>query len=137
MKDKNILIIGWVLLIGLGFLLFHQSSLDKPPYFNTNAARNTAAQISLGEVEYKANNGVYYYTSGGCNSKTTQELINNLPYNPQSWRESLDENFYYCVSGDSKSNTYKITVKSISNSCELYMDEKSNVKFKSGYSYCR
>lgn len=85
--------------------------------------------ILLAQHENYDINGVYYYnTSGGCNSKTTQEIINNLPYDKELG-EHLNENFYYCISGDSNSNTFKITAKSVSTNCEIHRDKYNFISY--------
>ena len=133
-KAIKIKISGWILLLLIGgfllFLFLSIFSVGHPPYVSEKkkAAELSTASIHLAQEEYNSNNGVYYYTSGGCNSSTTQQIINNLPYDKELGKY-LDENFYYCISGDSNSNTFKITAKSVSTNCEIHRDEKNNITF--------
>ena len=125
--------IVWVISVFLpliGILLVSMFPVGHPPYVieKKKAAELNTASIYLAQAEYNSNNGVYYYTSGGCNSNTTQQIINNLPYDKELGKY-LDENFYYCISGDSNSNTFKITAKSVSTNCEIHRDEKYNITF--------
>jgi len=124
---------GWILLLLIGgFLLFLGFPVGHPPYVDEKKKRAeiSTAMIRLGQVEYNSNKGVYYYTSGGCNSNTTQQIITNLfDGNSTYLSEKTKKEFYYCISGDSNSNTYKITAKSVSNNCEIHRDEKNNVTY--------
>ena len=127
---------GWILLLLIGgfllFLFLSIFSVGHPPYVSEKkkAAEISTASIHLAQVEYNSNNGVYYYTSGGCNSNTTQQIITNLfDGNSTYLSEKTKKNFYYCISGDSNSNTFKITAKSVSTNCEIHRDEKHNVTY--------
>ena len=127
---------GWILLLLIGgfllFLFLSIFSVGHPPYVSEKkkAAELSTASIHLAQVEYNSNNGVYYYTSGGCNSNTTQQIITNLfDGNSTYLSEKTKKNFYYCIGGDSNSNTFKITAKSVSTNCEIHRDEKNNVTY--------
>ena len=66
-------------IIALLFLLLifsggHPLDVDK----KKKAAELSTASIHLAQAEYNSNNGVYYYTSGGCNSNSTQQINTNL-----------------------------------------------------------
>ena len=128
---------GWIhllmggVIIALLFLLLifpggHPLDVDK----KKKAAEIRTSSIHLGQEEYNSNNGVYYYTSGGCNSNTTQQINTNLfDGNSTYLSEKTKKEFYYCISGDSNSNTFKIIAKSVSTNCEIHRDEKNNVTY--------
>ena len=127
---------GWILLLLIGgfllFLFLSIFSVGHPPYVSEKkkAAELNTAMIHLVQAEYNSNNGVYYYTSGGCNSNTTQQIITNLfDGNSTYLSEKTKKEFYYCIGGDSNSNTFKITAKSVSTNCEIHRDEKNNVTY--------
>ena len=76
--------------------------------------------------EYISNNSSYYYTSGGCSSSTTQQIITNLF---DGNKDLSEKDFYYCISGNLNSNTFKITAKNIITNCQVVRDEKNNVTY--------
>ena len=121
---------GWILLLLIGgfllFLFLSIFSVGHPPYVGEKkkAAEISTASIHLGQEEYNSNNGVYYYTSGGCSSNTTQQIITELFDGNKNLSE---KDFYYCISGSSNSNTFKITAKNIINNCQVMRDEKNEV----------
>ena len=95
----------------------------------TDDAKKKVAEVStssiyLAQQEYNSNNGGYYYTSGGCSSSTTQQIITNLF---DGNKDLSEKDFYYCISGSSNSNTFKITAKNIINNCQVMRDEKNVV----------
>ena len=95
----------------------------------TDDAKKKVAEIStssiyLAQQEYNSNNGGYYYTSGGCSSNTTQQIITELF---DGNKDLSEKDFYYCISGSSNSNTFKITAKNIINNCQVMRDEKNEV----------
>ena len=92
-------------------------------------ARIEAAKVSTSSIrllleEYMSNNGSYYYTSGGCSSATTQQIILELF---DGNKDLAEKDFYYCISGSSNSDTFKITAKRITNNCQVMRDEKNNI----------
>jgi prepilin-type N-terminal cleavage/methylation domain-containing protein len=92
-------------------------------------ARIEAAKVSTSSIrllleEYMSNNGSYYYTSGGCSSTTTGQIISELF---DGSKDLSEKDFYYCISGNSNSNTFKITAKNITTNCQIMRDEKNNV----------
>ena len=95
----------------------------------TDDAKKKVAEIStssiyLAQQEYNSNNGDYYYTSGGCSSNTTQQIITELF---DGNKDLSEKDFYYCISGSSNSNTFKITAKNIINNCQVMRNEKNEV----------
>ena len=88
------------------------------------SAKNIMQQMSLAQTEYISNNGNYYYTSGGCSSSTTQQIITDLF---DGNKDLSEKDFYYCISGNSSSNTFKITAKNIITNCQVMRDEKNNI----------
>ena len=127
---------GWILLLLIGgfllFLFLSIFSVGHPPHVSEKkkAAELNTASIYLAQAEYNSNNGVYYYTSGGCNSNSTQQINTNLfDGNATYLSEKTKKEFYYCISGDSNSNTFKIIAKSVSTNCEIHRDEKNNVTY--------
>jgi len=88
------------------------------------AAEVSTSSIYLAQQEYNSNNGGYYYTSGGCSSNTTQQIITELF---DGNKDLSEKDFYYCISGSSNSNTFKITAKNIINNCQVMRNEKNEV----------
>ena len=89
-------------------------------------AEVSTSSIHLAQQEYSSNNSSYYYTSGGCSSSTTQQIITNLF---DGNKDLSEKDFYYCISGDLNSNTFKITAKNIITNCQVVRDEKNNVTY--------
>ena len=89
-------------------------------------AEVSTSSIHLAQQEYISNNGSYYYTSGGCSSSTTQQIITNLF---DGNKDLSEKDFYYCISGNLNSNTFKITAKNIITNCQVMRDEKNNVTY--------
>ena len=88
------------------------------------AAKVSTSSIRLLQQEYMSNNGSYYYTSGGCSSTTTGQIISELF---DGSKDLSEKDFYYCISGNSNSNTFKITAKNKTTNCQIMRDEKNNV----------
>ena len=113
-----------VVLIGIlsaiGILMFGETQEDA----KRKVAEVSTSSIYLAQQEYNSNNGSYYYTSGGCSSNTTQQIITNLF---DGNKDLSEKDFYYCISGSSNSNTFKITAKNIINNCQVMRDEKNEV----------
>ena len=97
---------------------------NTPGEVKKKAAEVSLSSIHLAQQEYISNNGTYYYTSSGCSSNTTQQIITNLF---DGSKELAEKDFYYCISGSSNSNTFKITAKNIINNCQVMRDEKNEV----------
>ena len=89
-------------------------------------AEVSTSSIHLAQQEYISNNGNYYYTSGGCSSSTTQQIITDLF---DGNKDLSEKDFYYCISGNLNSNTFKITAKNIITNCQVMRDEKNNVTY--------
>ena len=89
-------------------------------------AEVSTSSIHLAQQEYISNNGNYYYTSGGCSSSTTQQIITDLF---DGNKDLSEKDFYYCISGNLNSNTFKITAKNIITNCQVVRDEKNNVTY--------
>ena len=87
-------------------------------------AEVSTSSIHLAQQEYISNNSSYYYTSGGCSSSTTQQIITNLF---DGNKDLSEKDFYYCISGNLNSNTFKITAKNIITNCQVMRDEKNNI----------
>ncbi len=87
-------------------------------------AEVSTSSIHLAQQEYNSNNGGYYYTSGGCSSSTTLQIITNLF---DGNKDLSEKDFYYCISGNLNSNTFKITAKNITTNCQVMRDEKNNI----------
>ena len=87
-------------------------------------AEVSTSSIHLAQQEYISNNGSYYYTSGGCSSSTTQQIITDLF---DGNKDLSEKDFYYCISGNLNSNTFKITAKNITTNCQVMRDEKNNI----------
>ena len=87
-------------------------------------AEVSPSSIHLAQQEYMSNNGNYYYTSGGCSSSTTQQIITNLF---DGNKDLAEKDFYYCISKNPNSDTFKITAKRITNNCQVMRDEKNNI----------
>ena len=113
-----------VVLIGIlstiGMIMFGntQDSAKK------KVAEVSTSSIHLAQQEYISNNGSYYYTSGGCSSSTTQQIITDLF---DGNKDLSEKDFYYCISGNLNSNTFKITAKNITTNCQVMRDEKNNI----------
>ena len=113
-----------VVLIGIlstiGMIMFGntQDSAKK------KVAEVSTSSIHLAQQEYISNNGSYYYTSGGCSSSTTQQIITDLF---DGNKDLSEKDFYYCISGNLNSNTFKITAKNIITNCQVMRDEKNEV----------
>ena len=112
-----------VVLIGIlssiGIIMFG----DTKENAKKKVAEVSTSSIHLAQQEYISNNGSYYYTSGGCSSSTTQQIITDLF---DGNKDLSEKDFYYCISGSSNSNTFKITAKNIINNCQVMRDEKNN-----------
>ena len=87
-------------------------------------AEVSTSSIHLAQQEYISNNGNYYYTSGGCSSSTTQQIITDLF---DGNKDLSEKDFYYCISRNPNSDTFKITAKRITNNCQVMRDEKNNI----------
>ena len=87
-------------------------------------AEVSTSSIHLAQQEYISNNSSYYYTSGGCSSSTTQQIITNLF---DGNKDLSEKDFYYCISGNLNSNTFKVTAKNIITNCQVMRDEKNNI----------
>ena len=97
---------------------------DRAEQARIQAAKVSTSSIHLLQQEYRSNNGSYYYTSGGCGSTTTQQIISELFGGS---KELAEKDFYYCISGSSNSNTFKLTAKNIINNSQVMRDEKNEV----------
>ena len=115
-----------VLLIGIlsavGIIFFGQHAEQA----RIEAAKASTSSIYLVQQEYMSNNGSYYYTSGGCSSATTQQIISKLF---DDSKELSEKDFYYCISRNPNSDTFKITAKRIINNCQVMRDEKNNITY--------
>ena len=115
-----------VVLIGIlssiGMIMFG----DTEDNAKKKVAEVSTSSIHLAQQEYISNNGNYYYTSGGCSSSTTQQIITNLF---DGNKDLSEKDFYYCISGNLNSNTFKITAKNIITNCQVMRDEKNNVTY--------
>ena len=115
-----------VVLIGIlstiGMIMFG----DTQDRAKKKVAEVSTSSIHLAQQEYISNNGNYYYTSGGCSSSTTQQIITNLF---DGNKDLSEKDFYYCISGNLNSNTFKITAKNIITNCQVMRDEKNNVTY--------
>ena len=113
-----------VVLIGIlssiGMIMFG----DTQENAKKKVAEVSTSSIHLAQQEYISNNGSYYYTSGGCSSSTTQQIITDLF---DGNKDLSEKDFYYCISGNLNSNTFKITAKNIINNCQVMRDEKNNI----------
>jgi len=113
-----------VVLIGIlstiGMIMFG----DTRDTAKKKVAEVSTSSIHLAQQEYISNNSSYYYTSGGCSSSTTQQIITNLF---DGNKDLSEKDFYYCISGNSSSNTFKITAKNIITNCQVMRDEKNNI----------
>ena len=113
-----------ILLIGIlsagGIIIYS----DRAERARIVAAEVSTSSIRLVQQEYKSNNGSYYYTSGGCSSATTQQIILELF---DGSKELAEKDFYYCISKNPNSDTFKITAKRITNNCQVMRDEKNNI----------
>ena len=115
-----------VVLIGIlstiGIIMFG----DTQDNAEKKIAEVSTSSIHLAQQEYISNNSSYYYTSGGCSSSTTQQIITNLF---DGNKDLSEKDFYYCISGNLNSNTFKITAKNIITNCQVMRDEKNNVTY--------
>ena len=115
-----------VVLIGIlstiGVIMFG----DTQDNAKKKVAEVSTSSIHLAQQEYISNNSSYYYTSGGCSSSTTQQIITNLF---DGNKDLSEKDFYYCISGNLNSNTFKITAKNIITNCQVMRDEKNNVTY--------
>ena len=113
-----------VVLIGIlssiGMIMFG----DTQDSAKKKVAEVSTSSIHLAQQEYISNNGSYYYTSGGCSSSTTQQIITDLF---DGNKDLSEKDFYYCISGNLNSNTFKITAKNIITNCQVMRDEKNNI----------
>ena len=113
-----------VVLIGIlstiGMIMFG----DTKENAKKKVAEVSTSSIHLAQQEYISNNGSYYYTSGGCSSSTTQQIITDLF---DGNKDLSEKDFYYCISGNLNSNTFKITAKNITTNCQVMRDEKNNI----------
>ena len=113
-----------VVLIGIlstiGIIMFG----DTQDSAKKKVAEVSTSSIHLAQQEYISNNSSYYYTSGGCSSSTTQQIITNLF---DGNKDLSEKDFYYCISGNLNSNTFKITAKNITTNCQVMRDEKNNI----------
>lgn len=115
-----------VVLIGILAAIGFFSIGRIPGEAKKEAAKASLSSIHLAQQGYISNNGSYYYTSSGCSSNTTQQIITNLF---DGSKDLAEKDFYYCISGNSNANTYTLTAKMMTNNCEIYRDEKNNVSF--------
>ena len=113
-----VVIVGILSAIGIGVVT------DTTDDAKTQIAKVSTSSIHLAQQEYKSNNGDYYYTSGGCSSKSTTQIIDNLF---DGNKDLSEKEFNYCISGNLSAQTFKITAKSLVNNCEVYRDEKNEV----------
>ena len=115
-----------VVLIGIlstiGMIMFG----DTQDSAKKKVAEASTSSIHLAQQEYISNNGNYYYTSGGCSSNTTDQIIKDLF---DGNKDLSEKDFYYCISGKPKSDTFKITAKRITNNCQVIRDEKNNITY--------
>ena len=115
-----------VVLIGIlstiGIIMFG----DTRDSAKKKVAEVSTSSIHLAQQEYISNNGSYYYTSGGCSSSTTQQIITNLF---DGNKDLSEKDFFYCISRNLNSNTFKITAKNIITNCQVMRDEKNNVTY--------
>jgi len=115
-----------VVLIGIlstiGVIMFG----DTKDSAKKKVAEVSTSSIHLAQQEYISNNSSYYYTSGSCSSSTTQQIITNLF---DGNKDLSEKDFYYCISGNLNSNTFKITAKNIITNCQVMRDEKNNVTY--------
>ena len=113
-----------VVLIGIlstiGMVMFG----DTEDSAKKKVAEVSTSSIHLAQQEYISNNGNYYYTSGGCSSSTTQQIITDLF---DGNKDLSEKDFYYCISGNLNSNTFKVTAKNIITNCQVMRDEKNNI----------
>ena len=113
-----------VVLIGIlstiGMIMFG----DTQENAKKKVAEVSTSSIHLAQQEYISNNGSYYYTSGGCSSSTTQQIITDLF---DGNKDLSEKDFYYCISGNLNSNTFKVTAKNIITNCQVMRDEKNNI----------
>ena len=113
-----------VVLIGIlstiGMIMFG----DTQDSAKKKVAEVSTSSIHLAQQEYISNNDSYYYTSGGCSSSTTQQIITDLF---DGNKDLSEKDFYYCISRNPNSDTFKITAKRITNNCQVMRDEKNNI----------
>ena len=113
-----VVLIGILSTIGMVMFGDTQDSAKK------KVAEVSTSSIHLAQQEYISNNGSYYYTSGGCSSSTTQQIITDLF---DGNKDLSEKDFYYCISGNLNSNTFKVTAKNIITNCQVMRDEKNNI----------
>jgi|TARA_B100002003_G_scaffold212865_1_gene210239 prepilin-type N-terminal cleavage/methylation domain-containing protein len=113
-----ILLIGILSAVGI---IFFGTTVEQA---RKEAAKASTSSIYLVQQEYMSNNSSYYYTSGGCSSTTTGQIISELF---DGSKDLSEKDFYYCISGNSNSNTFKITAKNKTTNCQIMRDEKNNV----------
>ena len=113
-----VVLVGILSTIGMVMFGDTQDSAKK------KVAEVSTSSIHLAQQEYISNNGNYYYTSGGCNSSTTQQIITDLF---DGNKDLSEKDFYYCISGNLNSNTFKVTAKNIITNCQVMRDEKNNI----------
>ena len=83
-------------------------------------AETTMQSIYLAQQEYKSNNGNYYYYSS-CSSSSAKQIADNL----LDGQDNLsDQDFQFCISGNSSSNTYEIKAYNPETRCEIKLNEK-------------
>ena len=115
-----------VVLIGIlssiGIVMFG----DTKESAKKKVAEVSTSSIHLAQQEYISSNGNYYYTSGGCSSSTTQQIITDLF---DGNKDLSEKDFYYCISGNLNSNTFKISAKNIITNCQVMRDEKNDVTY--------
>ena len=127
MKSKGFSLIELLTVVGIIGILAAIGLVSYNSYIwssKKTSAKNIMQQMSLAQTEYISNNGSYYYTSGGCSSSTTQQIITNLF---DGNKDLSEKDFYYCISGNLNSNTFKITAKNITTNCQVMRDEKNNI----------
>ncbi len=115
-----ILLIGILSAVGI---IFFGTTVEQA---RKEAAKASTSSIYLVQQEYMSNNSSYYYTSGGCSSNTTNQIISELF---DGSKELAEKDFYYCISGNQNSDTFKITAKRIINNCQVMRDEKNNITY--------
>ena len=87
-------------------------------------AETSTGSVRLAQIDYRSNNGSYYYTSGGCGPTTTQEIISNLL---DENKDLPEEDFYFCITGNT--NSFTIWAKNITTKCIVMRDEKNNITY--------
>ena len=113
-----------IVIIGVLSALWMRVSIGVLSDAKKNIAEASTGSVRLAQTEYLSNNGSYYYTSGGCSSTTTKQIISELFGGS---KELAEKDFYYCISKNPNSDTFKITAKRITNNCQVIRDEKNNI----------